>query len=459
MYKFCDVNHNLRQKSDETMPTINSLKLRNFNTKVLDIVGIGFGPSNISIAIAHQEIANELSVIFLEKKSDFDWHETMLFETATMQVSFLKDLASFRNPQSHFTFVNYLYTQKRLADFSNLQTLFPRRIEFRQYLYWCARHFDNVVRYNTSANLIEVINFNGEQVFRIQTKGSNGDEFIYARNVVYSGGLEPRIPFPTTGEGRVSHGYNLLKEIDKHTSYAHYAVVGAGQSAAEITEFLYKRGVRVTAIASRFGYMPADDSPFVNQLFNPDQVDVLYQSPDSLRARIFDMHASTNYSGVDLKLLKSLYADWYHDKISGSNRFEFRRMTRVTSADHINRKVYIQLEDGLNSTRNTLEVDYLICATGFEPRSVLELFSEDLRACVKMDESNSPIFDRTYSLAMNIEGSISVYAPHMSERQHGLTATLLSNMAIRSGEIVNKIYSRRSRQVGILPKQEYVDAI
>jgi L-ornithine N5-oxygenase len=420
---------------------------------ILDVVGIGFGPSNIAIAIALRENAAELSAVFLEQRPSFAWHETMLFETATMQVNFLKDLASFRNPRSHFTFVNFLHDQRRLADFTNLQTLFPRRTEFRQYLSWCAAHFNDIVRYGVLATLIEPVLRDGVKLYRVTAEGTDGTESFLTRNVVYSGGVEPRIPFPVVGKGRVSHGYNILNEIDSHVPGSHYAVVGAGQSAAEITEFIYQRGARVTAIASRFGYMPADDSPFVNQIFNPDQVDILFESPDDVRAKVFQMHASTNYSGVDLDLLKSLYADWYHDKISGAHRFEFRRMTRVTCAEHIDQRVHLCLEGGLERASDSLDVDYLICATGFEPRSVLNLFSEDLRSSVRLDRSGHPVFDRTYALAMKTGEVLSVYAPHMSERQHGLTATLLSNMAIRSGEIIDSICSRRSRLA--VPEEEH----
>lgn len=435
-----------------------SLQSADHNGEVLDIIGIGFGPSNIAIAIALQERAAELSAAFLEQRSSFAWHETMLFETATMQVNFLKDLASFRNPRSHFTFVNFLHDQKRLADFTNLQTLFPRRTEFHQYLLWCAHHFNGIVRYGTPATSIEMVLHNGVQLFRVTAEGPDGSESFLTRNVVYSGGIEPHIPFPVMGEGRVSHGYNIQKEIGNHAPGSHYAVVGAGQSAAEITEFIYQRGARVTAIVSRFGYMPADDSPFVNQIFNPEQVDVLFESPDDVRAKLFEMHASTNYSGVDIDLLKSLYADWYHDKTLGSHRFELRRMTRVTFAEHIDQRVRLRLEGGLKNACNALDVDYLICATGFKPRSVLNLFSEDLRARVHFDASGTPIFDRTYALEMQVGGAISVYAPHMCERQHGFTATLLSNMAIRSGEIVDSIRSRRSHLIDTMAEREIVNA-
>lgn len=415
------------------------------HSEILDIVGIGFGPSNLAIAIAQSEMAPGLKAMFLERRKQFAWHETMLFDNATMQVNYLKDLATFRNPRSQFTFVNFLHDQQRLANFTNLQTLFPRRTEFQQYLAWCAKHFDDVVSYGTSAKAIDVVWHRGEELFRIISEGPDGEQVHLARNVSYCGGLKPRIPFAVVGEGRVSHGYNILADVESHEPGSHYAVVGAGQSAAEITEFLYQRGAKVTAVASRFGYMPADDSPFVNQIFDPDQVDVLYDTPDATRADIFRMHAATNYSGVDGDLVKSLYADWYHDKITGENRFDFRRMTRVSSAVHTDQKVCLRLQDALKDTSSTLTVDYLICATGFEPRSVMDLFSTDLQSAVRLDEaSGAPCFNRAYALEMEGDSALAIYAPHMSERQHGLTATLLSNMAIRSGEIVEDILSRRA---------------
>ena len=46
---------------------------------ILDIIGIGFGPSNIAVAIAHGELAPDLSALFLESRPTFGWHDTMLY--------------------------------------------------------------------------------------------------------------------------------------------------------------------------------------------------------------------------------------------------------------------------------------------------------------------------------------------------------------------------------------------
>ena len=221
-----------------------------------------------------------------------------------------------------------------------------------------------------------------------------------------------------------------------------YAVVGGGQSAAEIVQFLYARGAKVSAIVSRFGYMPADDSPFVNQIFDPDQVDQFFFTSSETRGKIHDLHAVTNYAGVDGDLLQEIYADWYQDRITGENRLDFNRMCRVTGATGTSDGVRMTLDNALNSTRTEMQADYLICATGFHARSVLGLMSPNLRASAVQDEKQNPVFDRDYSVCLSDTELSGIYAPHMSETQHGLTATLLSNMAIRSGEIVQSILQK-----------------
>jgi L-ornithine N5-oxygenase len=427
------------------MNTVNAFApmtmIRN-ETLILDVLGIGFGPSNIAIAIAQREIAPHLSAHFLERCPAFGWHDTMLFSHATMQVNFLKDLVSFRNPCSTFSFVNFLHSNNRLTDFSNLQTLFPRRVEFHQYLAWCAAQLDVGVTYGALVTGIDNITLQAETLYRVRYTTEKGATEVYARTLVYSGGLTPKIPFETCQSVRISHGYHILDTLKSHAPRAHYAVVGGGQSAAEIVQLLHEKGARVSAIVSRFGYVPADDSPFVNQLFDPDQVDPYFATTAQTRAQIYNLHATSNYAGVDLDLLKALYSNWYHGKITGDDRLTFHRMCRVTSALDTGDGVKITVQNALDAGLTDLSADYLICATGFNKRSVLDLMSEPLRAQVSTDVAGDPVFERDYALAIRGQVSNAIYAPHMTESQHGLTATLLSNMAIRSGEIVESIVAR-----------------
>lgn len=114
--------------------------------QIHDLIGVGFGPSNIALAIALDEKRQKghfVDALFIEKQPGFVWHRNMLLDNAHMQISFLKDLATLRNPSSRFTFLNYLHEKQRLQDFINLKTFFPSRHEFNDYLGWAAAQFED----------------------------------------------------------------------------------------------------------------------------------------------------------------------------------------------------------------------------------------------------------------------------------------------------------------------------
>lgn len=59
---------------------------------VHDLIGVGFGPSNIALAIALQERAQAqgaLEVLFLDKQGDYRWHGNTLVSQSELQISFL----------------------------------------------------------------------------------------------------------------------------------------------------------------------------------------------------------------------------------------------------------------------------------------------------------------------------------------------------------------------------------
>lgn len=54
---------------------------------VHDLIGIGFGPSNIALAIALRERAGPpLRALFLERQAEFAWHPHMMLDGTHMQI-------------------------------------------------------------------------------------------------------------------------------------------------------------------------------------------------------------------------------------------------------------------------------------------------------------------------------------------------------------------------------------
>ena len=148
-----------------------------------DVIGVGFGPSNLALAIALDECARrsrlKCAPLFVEKQPHFTWHGGMLLPGSDMQISFLKDLVSLRDPTSPFTFVNYLHKRGRLLDFINCRTFYPSRIEFNDYLRWVAGQFKSQAAYGETIVAVEPVTA-GQSVtsLRVHSRTLAGGETV-----------------------------------------------------------------------------------------------------------------------------------------------------------------------------------------------------------------------------------------------------------------------------------------
>src|SRR5690606_36823850 len=82
----------------------------------LDLTGIGIGPFNLGLAALlapHSGIRSR----FLERKSEFSWHNGMMLPGTTLQVPFLADLVTMADPTNSLSFLNYLHAHDRLYQF------------------------------------------------------------------------------------------------------------------------------------------------------------------------------------------------------------------------------------------------------------------------------------------------------------------------------------------------------
>ncbi|MFF5078178.1 lysine N(6)-hydroxylase/L-ornithine N(5)-oxygenase family protein [Actinoplanes sp. NPDC000266] len=407
---------------------------------VYDLVGIGFGPSNLALAIAIEESETPLTAVFLEKQEDFGWHRGMLFEDATMQVSFLKDLVTMRNPASDFSFVSYLHAHDRLAEFINFKSMYPLRVEFHDYFVWAARRMAHMVRYgHTVTDVVPVVDENGEAwaVDVISPRGT-----FRARNVVVAVGLESSLPPDVTPGPRVWHNLDLLHRVASFevAEPRRFIVVGAGQSAAESVAYLHSRypTAEVNSVFFRYGYSPADDSSFANQIFDPAAVDLYYDAPAEVKRMLFDYHRNTNYSVVDGDLIEELYRRTYRERVLGRDRLHMMRASRIADLTPRPDGVTAVVEHLPTGELTTLEADAIVYATGYRPVDVTRLLGMAGKHCLR-DEEDLLRAGRDYRLETDPELRAGIYLQGGTEHAHGITATLLSAGAIRAGEITASI--------------------
>lgn len=443
--------------------TLGSTGHRAFAGPVHDVLGIGFGPSNLALALAIDEhnqsraVAGEapIDAVFLEKQECFGWHRGMLIDDATMQVSFLKDLVTMRNPTSAYSFVAYLHECGRLVDFMNHKTLFPLRIEFHDYLEWAARRMQHLVAYSAEVVDVQPVREDGvvwafDVAIRAAGAASGGEAVVRrARNLVIAAGLELRMPPGIERSKRVWHNRDFLRrvaELADGSSPSRFVVVGAGQSAAEITGYLHREfpQAEVCAIFARFGYSPADDSPFANRIFDPDAVDAYYDAPPAIKQMLLDYHRNTNYSVVDPELIEDLYRRAYQEKVTGRERLRIMRACRVLGVRDGDGPVRTTLTCLSSGECSDLESDAIIFATGYRPVCPLALLGQAQSLC-RTGADGMICIQRDYRVGTTCAMRAGIYLQGPTEHTHGIGSTLLSNTAVRAGEILASLLDHEAR--------------
>jgi len=418
---------------------------------VHDVIGIGFGPSNLALAIAIEERAKTqpqrpIRARFFEKQKQFGWHRGTLIDGARMQISFLKDLVTARCPSSSFTFVSYLHERGRLSDFVNHKTIFPSRMEFHDYLEWAASKLPHCVQYGTDVVDVRPIVRDGlVDLLEVVVSRGSRQESCLTHNLVVASGLEPLVPAGVHRDDRIWHSAELMVRLGAlNVAPAQFTVVGAGQSAAEAVAYIHRRfqNVQVRAVFERYGYSAADDSAFVNRIFDPAAVDDFFHAPDDVKERLLNYHKNTNYSVVDPELLAELYKIHYEEMVSGQQRLEFLKATRVLAVERESEMVAVYVQSLLTGERRRLDSDIVVFASGYRPSDPIARFSA-LKVQLEESAEGRWVASRNHRLNANETFRCGIYLQGATEYSHGLSSSLLSNVAIRAGEILDDIASRQ----------------
>ncbi|KAK9449299.1 L-lysine 6-monooxygenase (NADPH-requiring)-domain-containing protein [Limtongia smithiae] len=467
------------------------------STAPYDAICIGFGPAGLAIAVALADAveARRTStgvtvhmprVLFLEQQRAFAWHAGMMLPGARMQVSFVKDFATLRNPRSQFTFLNYLRVQGRLLDFVNQATFYPLREEYQGYMRWCATQIDPAtVRYGERG---EEVRFDGEEqgMFTVISVCDSGARVVRrARNVIICVGGRPRMPTclpapsrlariaqPTPPESlqfpQIIHSSQIRDFLDTIRLLSQsvapplrrlrVAVLGAGQSAAEIASHLHDilpRGARVDMIFPTRALRPSDDSPFVNEIFNPEAVDEVFALDPVSRAKVIADDRGTNYAVVRMQLIEHLYALLYAQKLHSSSgsqenddaiRLRMMPCRKLVGAQEdiardVVKLVLLDTERDVILHDEQPEYHVLIAATGYDRTSACAKLLQPLQ---KYMPNGRVEVDRWYQLRLDI--SPKVWIQGACEETHGLSDSLLSIMAVRGQQIVERVFPFTSEQ-------------
>jgi L-ornithine N5-oxygenase len=408
-----------------------------------DVLGIGFGPSNIALAIAIEEAGVDLSVHFIEAAMDARWQPGMLLSGSDIQNHPLRDLVTPRNPKSHYTFVNYLKEAGRLYEFLNLGTVYPLRKDYSLYVTWVASHFAALVSYRTRATRITYDSVTDR--WRVRT--DNGA--FTAKALVIGTGRSRNIPDifgPHLGP-RLFHLSDYVPCIEQIGSrIGSIAVLGASQSAVEIHLDLMQRApdAEIHAIHRSFSMRQKDTSPFSDHVYFPDFIEYFFSAKQEAREELRRQLRPTNYSAADIDVLHRLYLAIYEERLNGRTRFHLRNNTIVESVATDETGVSLSLRERFVGSVELIRVDALVLATGFRDIGVgegTELFPPilaDVALALTRTGDGALLVERDYQVQSRT--GLPLFLNGLCESSHGFgDAGSFSLLSLRASEILRSL--------------------
>lgn len=404
---------------------------------VYDLIGIGLGPANLSLA-ALLEGCEDKHFHFFDQNSHFQWHPELLFEDAYMQTSFLKDLVTFADPTSRYTFINYLHQQGLLSAFLNKQSPKLSRLEYQLYCQWVSHQLQHRLSYN---HKVSKISHEGDffkvEFFDAPTR--------FAKNLCIGTGPKPYVPiFARHHLGtNVFHAKSsILPQLN--VTNKRVVIIGGGQTGVEVFRNILKENfgkpLSLQLFTKRENLVPLNDSPFADEYYTPNYVNQFITIDAKLKPAILEKQLMTS-DGNTGWYLQELYRDLYHLKYlyNDPRSIEICPLRDVFEMQAIENSYRLSAHNHFNNSREEFDADIVILCTGF--RSELPDCLKTLQKTIQFDQNERPGINDDFSLKTSISGN-KIFMVNFSRHHHGIADPQTSLMAWRSGVIINSLLGR-----------------
>ncbi|MFD8467309.1 lysine N(6)-hydroxylase/L-ornithine N(5)-oxygenase family protein [Streptomyces cyaneofuscatus] len=422
-----------------------------------DLVGIGIGPFNLSLAaLAHNiptapDDPRPLAATFYEQRPAFHWHPGLLLDGASLQVPFLADLVTLADPSSPWSFLNYLRTRDRLFPFYFAERFHIQRAEYDAYCRWVTEqlpglHFGHqvdAVRWNAERALFEVDFTQLDPDGEAEALGR-----AYARHIALGIGTEPFVPEPLRPLAEapsvpVLHSADYLRHREQLLAADHITVIGSGQSGAEVfLDLLRARpegAEKLHWLARTQAFAPMEYSKLGLEHFTPDYSRYFHALPETARDELVPRQWQL-HKGIDADTIAAIHDELYRRTLHGG--WPDATLTpgvHVRTAGRLaNTRVELHLEHTQQGTRSRLTTDAVILATGYRERP-LDALLGGLDPYLRRDTSNRPRIDDQYRLILDRAVTGHVYVQNAERHTHGVGAPDLGLAAWRSATILNNL--------------------
>ncbi|MEE1754986.1 lysine N(6)-hydroxylase/L-ornithine N(5)-oxygenase family protein [Streptomyces sp. SP18CS02] len=421
------------------------------DTELLDLVGIGIGPFNLSLAALAHGAPRDLTTAFYDQRPAFHWHPGMLVEGATLQVPFLADLVTLADPSSPWSFLSYLRSRDRLFPFYFAERFHIQRAEYDAYCRWVGDHVPDLhfghqvdaVRWNTERDAFEVDYTKVDPDGEAEALGR-----VHARHIALGVGSEPYVPDPLrplveAPTVPVIHSADYLEHRERLLAAEHVTVIGSGQSGAEVfLDLLRARPVgaeRIHWLARSEAFAPMEYSKLGLEHFTPDYTRYFHALPEHVRGDLVPRQWQL-HKGIDARTIAAIHDELYRRTLHGGwPDAVLTPGVRVRTAGRVaTTKVELHIEHVQQGTRDRMTTDAVVLATGYRERP-LDRILAGLDPYLRRDSADRPRVDDRFRLDLDPSVTGSVYVQNAETHTHGVGAPDLGLAAWRSATILNSL--------------------
>jgi lysine N6-hydroxylase len=415
---------------------------------VYDLVGVGTGPFNLSLAALADRVPG-LRSLFLDEKPGFSWHPGMLIPGTTLQVPFLADLVTLVDPTNPWSYLSYLHEHDRLFPFYFTERFHVPRREYDHYCRWVAASLPSC---RGSAHVDALAWDPDRSVFRVyytDTRTRDG-HVVHARHVVLGVGTSPAVPESLRNllGDRVFHTADYLARRPGLAGLGDVTVIGSGQSGAEALLDMLRtppvEGAHVRWLTRSPAFAPMEYSKLGLEHFTPDYTRYFHALPEPVRDQLVPSQWQL-YKAISQETIGEIYDLLYDRAFEGGGVTEPPRGAPVTLMPNVEVVAANRFPGGVELQCRHLELDRpfrlatdaVVLGTGYTASRPALL--EPLADLVDWDDRGRYRVDPDYRIALRPDVTGGLYVQNAELHTHGVGTPDLGLGAHRAAVILNAI--------------------
>ncbi|WP_330925815.1 lysine N(6)-hydroxylase/L-ornithine N(5)-oxygenase family protein [Candidatus Sororendozoicomonas aggregata] len=419
------------------------------SVKIYDVIGIGVGPFNLSLACLVEPIKH-LDTVFFDKAPGFDWHPGMMLEGSHLQTPFMSDLVTLADPTSPYSFLNFLKEQGRLYSFYIRENFFILRKEYNDYCQWATKRLNNL-QFNSEVVSIDHYRDSGSKdekdekdVYQVTVKDTLTEKLSvhFARRLVIGTGPVSSLPLCCEDDATLleQHSSRYLSNKAALQKQSAITVLGSGQSAAEIVYDLLQDidqfNYTLSWITRSPRYFPLEYTKLTLEMTSPEYVDYFYGLSNSRRQQLIDEQKNL-YKGINSELINDIYDLLYAKKLNANIDVNLQTNAALHDIKRLaqGRGFALSLYNEESEESYTHTTKGLVFATGYQHK--VPGFLQNIASAIRWDDQHGT-FNAHRNYTIDHQQSC-IFVQNAEINTHGFVTPDLGMACYRNAHIIKSL--------------------